>query len=173
MGVTVLIGIFVFSRMIPHPPNFTALGAVLVWASAFIGSRTWALLALLLGLLGTDLIFGFYPQMIWLYLTLAALMAVGFVIRPATSPLKLISFALLQSFVFYLTTNFAVWATSPWYSKDLTGLLQSYVLALPFYGNQVLGDLVYLPLVGLAYYFTRSTFTRSTLSSSLGLGHQK
>ena len=158
LGLLFLVAVFGVSRLIPHPPNLTALGGVLVWSTAYAGSRRLALLGLWLSLLVTDLFFGFYSQMIWVYLTLAGLLVLGHAMQPLRSRARLIQFAMLQSFIFFLTTNFAVWATTPWYSQDLSGLLQAYVMALPFYGYQILGDLIYIPLIGLAYAASQKRF---------------
>jgi hypothetical protein len=50
---------------------------------------------------------------------------------------------LAASTIFYLTTNFAVWAGSGMYAKTLAGLVSCYVAALPFFGPTVAGDLFY------------------------------
>jgi len=47
------------------------------------------------------------------------------------------------SVLFFLITNAAVWWFSPWYEHNLTGLLYSYELGLPFFRNMLLGDVVY------------------------------
>jgi hypothetical protein len=45
------------------------------------------------------------------------------------------------SLIFYLSTNFAVWAFSSLYSHDMAGLAQCYIAALPFLKHTVAGDL--------------------------------
>ena len=45
--------------------------------------------------------------------------------------------------VFFLVTNFAVWAFTSMYAPTLDGLLLCYVLALPFYAYTLAGDLVW------------------------------
>ena len=44
---------------------------------------------------------------------------------------------------FFLITNGAVWAFSPWYEKSVSGLMYAYELGLPFFRNMLLGDVVY------------------------------
>jgi hypothetical protein len=172
-GVVFLMVFFCLSRVIPHPPNFTALGAVLVWASAFTGSRVWALLALWTGLLITDFFLGFYSQMIWIYLTMAALMGLGYFLKPLNSPSRFLFFSGMQSFLFFVVTNFAVWTTTAWYSKDLTGLIHCYTLALPFYGYQVLGDLVYIPILGgIIFLLKRTQGLRGAEGTSAAWGEE-
>lgn len=54
---------------------------------------------------------------------------------------------LIGSIVFFLWTNFGVVLTTNMYSKDIAGLIQSYINGLPFFRNQLLGNLVFVPIV--------------------------
>ncbi|MGC1824356.1 MAG: DUF6580 family putative transport protein, partial [Pseudolabrys sp.] len=45
------------------------------------------------------------------------------------------------SLIFFVTTNFAVWAFSGIYPRTFEGLTQCYIAALPFLDKSVLGDL--------------------------------
>jgi hypothetical protein len=60
------------------------------------------------------------------------------------------------SLVFYLTTNFAVWLFNGIYPHTAAGLVECYVLALPFYGFSLAGDLVFVPVVFGAYQMARA-----------------
>lgn len=68
------------------------------------------------------------------------------------------------SFQFFLTTNFAFWATTSWYSPDLTGLVSCYVAAIPFFWNTLGGDLLFAGMPLVAFQMARS------LSPSLNAG---
>lgn len=48
---------------------------------------------------------------------------------------------------FFLWTNFGVWALDSWgmYSNDLSGLMMSYINALPFLKNHLISTLVFVP----------------------------
>ncbi|MFC1630124.1 DUF6580 family putative transport protein [Patescibacteria group bacterium] len=43
-------------------------------------------------------------------------------------------------------TNFAVWIFTPWYQKTLSGIIQCYVMALPFFRNTLLGNMFYVSI---------------------------
>jgi len=45
--------------------------------------------------------------------------------------------------LFFFVTNFGHWLIDPVYAKNLVGLTQCYVAALPFFRNAILGDLFY------------------------------
>jgi hypothetical protein len=47
------------------------------------------------------------------------------------------------SLLFFVTTNFAVWAFSGMYSLDSAGLIQCYVAALPFLKYTIASDLLW------------------------------
>lgn len=56
-------------------------------------------------------------------------------------------FALLPATLFYIVTNFAVWAFQSNYEKTLAGLGQCYWAAVPFYRWMLAGDLFYLAVL--------------------------
>ena len=49
----------------------------------------------------------------------------------------------LSSIIFFLLSNFGVWLFSEFYTKDLEGLLQCYVLAIPFFTNTIISTFVF------------------------------
>ncbi|TWT46686.1 DUF6580 family putative transport protein [Botrimarina hoheduenensis] len=51
------------------------------------------------------------------------------------------------SLLFFVATNFAVWASSGRYAKTLAGLGECYAAALPFYRRMLAGDAVYAALL--------------------------
>ncbi len=55
---------------------------------------------------------------------------------------------LVATFWFYLWTNFGVWFLDSWgmYPKTLNGLILCYVNGLPFLRNQLVGNLIIVPV---------------------------
>ena len=55
------------------------------------------------------------------------------------------SFEEIESFliIFFMCSNFGVWVFSEFYTKDLEGLLQCYVLAIPFFTNTIISTIVF------------------------------
>ncbi|WP_428307339.1 DUF6580 family putative transport protein [Lacipirellula sp.] len=49
--------------------------------------------------------------------------------------------------MFYLVTNFAVWASKSLYAPTVAGLMESYAKALPFYRTMLAGDVCYIALM--------------------------
>jgi hypothetical protein len=54
-------------------------------------------------------------------------------------------FTIPSSLFFYLWTNFGVWYQG-WYPPTLAGLLQSYIMGLPFLKFNLVGNLLFVPL---------------------------
>jgi hypothetical protein len=61
----------------------------------------------------------------------------------------------VASLVFFIVTNFGVWL-SGWYGYTLEGLSACYIAAIPFYRNQVLGDVFFTALLFGADYLVKT-----------------
>ena len=133
-------------RLLPHIPNFTPLGAFALFVGVFVARKHWwGLLLPLLAMFLSDLFIGFYDFKLMAVVYGSFLTYTGFGILVAKR--KSITTVLLGSIggatLFYLVTNFAVWAFSTWYPHTVSGLLLSYTLALPFFKYTILGDLFF------------------------------
>ncbi|HUW22293.1 MAG TPA: DUF6580 family putative transport protein [Candidatus Bathyarchaeia archaeon] len=62
--------------------------------------------------------------------------------------LKQTIMALFTSVFFYLFTNFGVWALDEWgmYTRSLPGLINCYIMGIPFYRNNFVGNLILIPV---------------------------
>ncbi len=54
--------------------------------------------------------------------------------------------ALLSSIFFYLYTNFGWWLMSGMYEYSLSGLIRCYYMAIPFFRNNLIGNMVFVPM---------------------------
>lgn len=144
LGSLLLLGIA--SRFVPHPPDATALTAVLFASALYLGPRMTVALALLL-LLWSDLVFGTYelPVMLSVYGSFLLIGGIGMAFAQARSlGVRILTLA-SASLLFFLITNAALWYFTPWYPKDASGLLLSYTLGLPFLKNMLVADFLYTP----------------------------
>lgn len=150
-----LIAVFsFFARLLPHAPNFAPIGALAIMAGGYLPKK-YALLLPLAVMLVSDYFIGFYDIkiMVSVYLSFLLYVVLGNTLGKDKKIGKLAGSAFLGALLFFLITNFAVWAFSPWYSKDLSGLLLSFTLALPFFKNTLLGDMFYTATFFVAYEF--------------------
>ena len=129
------------SRLAPHPPNFTAIGALALFGGAQFSDRRAALLVPLAAMLLSDLGLGFYPHMDWwVYGSFALIVCMGLWLRSRRTAWRIAGASLMASTLFFLVTNFPVWLHGTLYAKSFAGLMACYVAALPFFGNTLLGD---------------------------------
>ncbi|MBI2021733.1 hypothetical protein HYS93_02490 [Candidatus Daviesbacteria bacterium] len=138
----ILIGVVL--RLLPHPPNFAPITAIALFSGVYLPKK-FAFVLPISALFISDLSIGFYGlDMISVYGSFLLIGLIGLWLKPHKNPLLIFGATLFSSTLFYLLTNLAVWANPvSTYSKDLTGLLQSYISAIPFYKNTLLGDIFY------------------------------
>ncbi len=138
------------SRLLPHPPNFTALGAVALFAGACLRPLP-AVLCCLGALLLSDLLLGLYAPLGMLAVYAGSLLGVPMgrcLLAGAVRPVRLVLAAGAGATVFFVVSNLGVWWEA--YPHDAVGLLACYIAALPFFGPTLLGNLCWVPaLFGL------------------------
>ena len=160
-----LILILAFARLIPHPPNFTPIIAVALISGYFFKNINLSLLILLVAMLLSDLFIGFYENMIFVYVSLLLITFVFHKISKKINFKNLFIYCFAGSLIFFIVSNFGVWVLgSPGvydiaYEKSLSGLIQCYILAIPFFGNTFLSTVIFsYP----AIFIYRSLATRSS-----------
>ena len=162
--ILALVAIGILGRIIPHPYNFTPMTAIaLLSAHAF--KNKWIAIGLpLLSFWVSDLIInnfiyaGYYesfrifsPGLLWVYGSVACISIMGRLTLKKTNPTKIGLSSIAGSAIFFILTNFGVWAMSAMYAKSFAGLIQCYAFAVPFLGGTLLGDLVYSTVLFSSY----------------------
>lgn len=137
-----LLALTLLSRFTSHIWNLTILGGVTIFAGWFFEKKSQALWLVFLSLIISDLVLGFYPQMLWNYGAYLLMLGVGFLILPQDSRLKTYGLALLASTLFFFVSNFSVWIEGLLYPMTWSGLVNCYLMGVPFFKNQLLGDLL-------------------------------
>lgn len=139
-------------RILPHPWNFTPVGAMALFGAATFSSRRAALIFPLLALFVGDLFIGFHRLMPVVYASFLLSAAIGFWLRGRRSVTQIGAATLAGAVQFFLVTNFGVWLSGMTYPKTAEGLVACYVAGIPFFWNTLAGDAVYAALLfgGLA-----------------------
>ncbi len=148
----------VASRLIPHPPNFTAIGAIALFGGAQFSSKRIAFLVPLAGLALSDLVIGFYAITPLIYGCFALTVCLGFWVRRRRSVQRIAAAAIASAILFFVLTNFGVWAIENLYPKTPTGLLACYVAAIPFLQNMFAGNLFFSALLFGAFALAENRF---------------
>ena len=150
-----LILILAFARLIPHPPNFTPIIAVAIMSSYFFRNIYLSFVVIIISMLLADIFIGFYGHIFFVYLSLLLITAVFTQIGRTIKIGNLFIFGFFGSLIFYLVSNFGVWIVSDMYEKNLIGLINCYLFAIPFFVNTLLSTIFYSYtafLVNVFYY---------------------
>jgi hypothetical protein len=147
----------VVSRLLPHPPDFTAMNAVAIFGGLYL-SRSRSLITLFSTLLLSDLILGGHSTMPFVYLSLVLVILLSCAFKQRISLQNMPILCLASSLLFFFVTNFGVWITTSLYPKTVYGLGLCYLAAIPFLLNQVLGDFAYGALLFVYIYFAEQIF---------------
>ena len=157
-----LILILAFARLIPHPPNFTPVIALAIMSGYFFKNLNLSFLTLIIAMFISDLFIGFYENLIFVY---ASLLLVTFIFHKIAYRINfknLFIHGFVGSLIFFIISNFGVWILgSPGvndvaYDKNLSGLVECYILAIPFFGNTFLSTLIFAYPVVFIYKFLPS-----------------
>ncbi len=154
-------------RFLPHLPDATPLTAVFIGSALYLRQK-WAILVPLLAVFFSDFFLGSYDwrMMACVYGSWAFIGILSLFIKKYPGAISVGIMTISSSLLFFLTTNFAVWAFSPWYAKSLAGLMYCYEMGVPFLRNMMIGDLIYVPLmVGVLAAFRSPARLRSYFAS--------
>lgn len=131
------------SRLVPHPPNFTVIGALALFGGACFEKPLAACLVPLAAMLLSDAVIGFHGGMPVVYLCFLLTTLLGRRMQGRRTLAMVAKMSLLSSVMFFVITNFAVWAGGTMYPHTAEGLVLCYAAAIPFFGNTLAGTMIY------------------------------
>lgn len=161
--VAILIGLDVAARLSPHAPNFTPVAASALFAASVLRFRALAIVVPIVGLLLGDAVHGFYDWRVMATVYVALSLPAG----AACLPIRLrrartiVPVMLVCSLIFFLTTNFAVWAFGSMYAASIDGLVTCYAAALPFLKYTICGDLFWAAALFGGYWLSQSVLSNA------------
>ena len=147
-----LIIVLSFSRLIPHPWNFTPVLAMGIFSGFYFKNFILSSFIVIFSMFVGDLFLGFHSTMFFTYTSLIIAVVLGLLIKKFKFT-EILFYGVASSVCFFLVTNFGAWLTLEMYEKNLTGLIKSYVLAIPFFHNTLISTLFYLIILKLLFTF--------------------
>ena len=143
-------------RVLPHWPNFTPMAAMALMGGTFIRDRRIAFFTPLVALFISDILtiqfinhqwtsvndFFLSPATWLLYMTYILMTIIGLRLQKNPSAFNISLSALSCSLLFFIASNFGVWLVNE-LPKNLTGLAETYMLGIPFFGYDLAGSLFY------------------------------
>ena len=151
-----LVLIACFSRIVPHMPNFTPIGAIALFCSSYFRNNYYVFIIPIISLWISDLVINniilkdyynyfvwFYPGFFWQYFSFLLIGFIGIKTLKKRSFFRILGVTVSSSLLFFIITNLGVWISSTLYSKDIFGLLACYSAAIPFYSGTFFGFIFY------------------------------
>ena len=167
--IIALVAIGVLGRLIPHPPNFTPIIAIALLASHLFKNKWIIILPSLMAMWISDLIINNYlyggyhdslvifsPSFLWVYGPIICIALLGTVLIKKVKISNIALSSISGSLIFFLVSNFGVWISGTMFPQSLSGLIACYTVALPYFGNQLVGDLLYSATLFSSYSFALS-----------------
>jgi len=156
-------------RFVSMPIAFTSVAAPLLYFGAR-GSRKNAWIAVALSVVADVLLtrFAYGYAVTWDHFVTwawyAGVLGLGMLLRNTNSPIRIGGASLFASIMFFVVSNFAVWA-GPYgtmYPRTMAGLSECYAAGIPFFRHNVTLDLVFT-----AIFFSIPILLRGTAGEQL------
>lgn len=160
-----IIAIAVGLRLLPHLPNIAPIGAMALFGGAYLNKK-YALIIPLIAMFISDIFLGFHSTMLYVYGSFLLIGFMGIWLSQRKSIGIIAGASLVSSLVFFIITNFGVWISGGLYPKTLSGLIECYVYALPFFRNTILGDLFYVGIFFGSYELLISLFLKHSIKEN-------
>src|SRR6266571_9271724 len=152
--LSAIIGLAALSRLLPHPPNVTPIAAMALFAGAHLRNWRIAFLLPMAAMFLSDLALGFTVYGVVLlksqpvvYLCMMVTVGIGRLIENKRSVAQVLAATLISAVIFYIATNFAVWAWGALYPRSGSGLIACYTAAIPFFRNSLIGDIAFVAVL--------------------------
>ena len=162
----VIIG--VLFRLIPHPVNFAPILAIALFGGTYLNRKT-ALWVPMSALIISDLFLGTYSPilMLFVYASTLASCLLGLWLRNHKNVLNIVGISLVSAVIFYLFSNFGVWIMPSGYPHNWAGLIECYLMAIPFLKNSVASNLIYTAVFFGAYEMAQSLLRKRKLAATV------
>ncbi|MBL0026132.1 MAG: DUF6580 family putative transport protein [Saprospiraceae bacterium] len=167
-----------FSRFIPHVPNFTPTEGLTIFGAAYLGKKYLPYIFPLVLMYISDFIINntsariyftntdglvwYSPYMIFNLIAIILIVFIACKLLRKVTVTTTLGAVISASIIFYIISNFGVWMNgTSFYSKDFSGLLQSYVAGLPFFRTSLISNLFFSTVIFGSYHILKSLFYRN------------
>ena len=154
----ILVVLTVLARFLPHPPNFSPVLGLAFFSGSVFSHRRIGFFLPLVALLVSDLFLGYYEGMAFVYAAYILATGLGKFLTTHSGvglglhrilPLGHLAGvgAVLSALAFFILSNFGVWLYSGLYEKSASGLVDCFVMALPFFPNTLISTVLTVALL--------------------------
>ena len=158
--ITTAILVAAISRVFPHINNFTPIAAMALFGGVYFSDKRLAFIVPLVAMIVSDVIleftsgWGFHNTIVYVYVAFILTSAIGLLVRKNTNVQTVLGASVLSSLLFFIITNFGVWAASGGVG-GASGLATTYILGVPFFAPTLLGDLFFNSILFGTFYLAQ------------------
>ena len=138
----IIIGLGLLNIFFSTIPNLSPLAAMALFGGIYLKDKKIALFIPVFALFISDLFLGFHSSMWAVYGSFVLVVVLGTLIKKVNF-INIFSATIASSLLFFIITNFAVWAQGSFYPMSFTGLIECYTMGIPFFKNTIIGDLLF------------------------------
>ena len=171
--LSIIILLAAFTRIMPHPPNFSPMAAIGLFGAAHFAKKWQAFFIPLIGIWVSDLVINnyvysssssnfvwFYSGFYWQYISYILIIFAGlFIFNRGISLTKMFGGMISSSGIFFLVSNFGVWAGGTMYPKNFGGLITCYAAGVPFIHNTIISDILFTTVLFGTYYLLQVEYS--------------
>ena len=171
--ISIIILLAAFTRIMPHPPNFSPMAAIGLFGAAHFAKKWQAFLIPLIGIWISDLVINnfvysshssnfvwFYGGFYWQYISYVFIIFAGlFIFNKGISVTNTLGGMVSSSGIFFLFSNFGVWAGGAMYTKNISGLITCYAAGIPFIHNTIISDALFTTVLFGTYYLLQTEYS--------------
>ena len=171
--LSIIILLAAFTRIMPHPPNFSPMAAIGLFGAAHFAKKWQAFFIPLIGIWISDLVINnyvysssssnivwFYSGFYWQYISYILIIFAGlFIFNRGISLTKTFGGMISSSGIFFFVSNFGVWAGGTMYPKNFGGLITCYAAGVPFIHNTIISDVLFTTVLFGTYYLLQVEYS--------------
>ena len=171
--LSIIILLAAFTRIMPHPPNFSPMAAIGLFGAAHFAKKWQAFFIPLIGIWVSDLVINnyvysssssnfvwFYSGFYWQYMSYILIIFAGlFIFNRGISLTKTFGGMMSSSGIFFLVSNFGVWTGGTMYPKNFGGLITCYAAGVPFIHNTIISDVLFTTVLFGTYYLLQVEYS--------------
>jgi hypothetical protein len=161
--ITSVIFVAAISRLFPHIPNFTPIAAMALFGAVYFENKLVAMFVPLFTMFISDIAlelttgWGFHNTIVYVYVAFILTSVIGLWVKRNTTVQTIAMGAITSSVLFFIITNFGVWAASGGVG-GAAGLGATYIFGIPFFAPTLLGDLFYNAIFFGIFYLAQRRY---------------
>jgi len=155
-----LVLLAIISRFLPHWDNFSPLYSVALFSGMILSNRKLSIGIIFLAMFISDIFLGWHESMVSVYLSFGIIVYLGDFFKNKKSIANIFAGSIVSALIFFVLTNFTVWAFGGFYELSFAGLVECYTMAIPFLRPTFYSSIFYSALLFGIYEAATRYFTK-------------